>query len=171
MILESHLDSWPRSAGQSRTRAPRLSTRLTPQLSALALVASVGVASGIRRDTTQSGILAVRRVFGLGKPIRESRRADSNRLPLLQLRVITQALQGFSRDCKCRIFRGVSFLCLAACCTVLRSRWYQSGINLPQKLLAGSPYCTQRLTPLRSFEFLLLSGKYPSPPALFSSSS
>jgi hypothetical protein len=45
------------------------------------------------------------------------------------LRVITQALQGFAGDCKYRIFRGVSFLRLAECCTVLRSRWYQSGIK------------------------------------------
>jgi hypothetical protein len=55
----------------------------------------------------------------------ESRRADSNRLPPLQLRVITQALQGCAGSCKHRIFRGVSFLYLAQCCTVLRSRWYQ----------------------------------------------
>ena len=68
-------------------------------------------------------------LIGLDKPIRESRRADSNRLPLLQLRVITQALQGCAGGCKCRIFRGVSFPCLAECCTVLRCRWYQSGIN------------------------------------------
>jgi hypothetical protein len=46
------------------------------------------------------------------------------------LRVITQALQGVAGGCKCRIFRGVSFLRLAECCTVLRSRWYQSGINI-----------------------------------------
>jgi hypothetical protein len=45
------------------------------------------------------------------------------------LRVITQALQGCAGDCKCHIFRGVSFLRVAACCTVLRSRWYQSGIR------------------------------------------
>src|SRR5215218_3092717 len=45
------------------------------------------------------------------------------------LRVIHQALQGCAGGCKCRIFRGVSFPYLAACCTVLRSRWYQSGIN------------------------------------------
>jgi hypothetical protein len=45
------------------------------------------------------------------------------------LRVIHQALQGFARGWKSRISRGVSFPCLAACCTVLRSRWYQSGIN------------------------------------------
>src|SRR5215203_6471945 len=48
---------------------------------------------------------------------------------LLQLRVITQALLGCARSCKSRIFRGVSFLRLAEYCTVLRSRWYQSGIN------------------------------------------
>src|SRR5215204_215613 len=47
------------------------------------------------------------------------------------LRVIGQALQGCAGGCKCRIFRGVSFPCLAACCTVLRSRWYQSGIRSP----------------------------------------
>jgi hypothetical protein len=63
------------------------------------------------------------------KPNLESRRADSNRLPLLQPRVIHQALQGCAEDCKCRIFRGVSFPCLAECCTVLRSRRCQSGIN------------------------------------------
>jgi hypothetical protein len=68
-------------------------------------------------------------LFGLSKPIGESRRADSNRLPLLQLRVITQALQGFAGDCKCSIFRGVSFLYLAECCTVLRSRWCQCGVR------------------------------------------
>ena len=56
----------------------------------------------------------------------QSRRADSNRLPLLQLRVMIHALQGFARGCKCRIDKPVSLLCLALCCTVLRSRWYQA---------------------------------------------
>src|SRR5215208_1650434 len=54
-------------------------------------------------------------VFPANRNKMESRRADSNRLPLLQLRVITHALQGCAGDCKCRIFRGVSFPCLAAC--------------------------------------------------------
>jgi hypothetical protein len=45
------------------------------------------------------------------------------------LRVITQALQGFARACKCRIFRRLSLLRVAACCTELLSRWYQSGIR------------------------------------------
>jgi hypothetical protein len=48
---------------------------------------------------------------------------------LISLRVITQALQGVAEACKFRISIGVSFLRVAACCTVLRSRWYQSGIR------------------------------------------
>jgi hypothetical protein len=46
------------------------------------------------------------------------------------LRVIGHVLQGFARDCKSRISRRLSLLRLAECCTVLRSRWYQSGINV-----------------------------------------
>jgi hypothetical protein len=81
--------------------------------------------SGIKGDSTVSGSHGIGRVFGLSKPNRESRRADSNRLPLLQLRVIGQGLQEFARGCKFRIDKPVSLPCLAACCTVLRSRWYQ----------------------------------------------
>jgi hypothetical protein len=51
---------------------------------------------------------------------------------LLQLRVISQALQECAGVCKCRIFRGVSFPCLAPCCTVLRSRWCQSDVKRPR---------------------------------------
>jgi hypothetical protein len=47
------------------------------------------------------------------------------------LRVIGQALQGFAEGCKTRIAKWFSFLWLAQCCTVLRSRWYQSGIKRP----------------------------------------
>jgi hypothetical protein len=43
--------------------------------------------------------------------------------------VITQALQGFAQVCKSRIPKRLSFLCLALRCTILRSRWYQSGIK------------------------------------------
>jgi hypothetical protein len=46
------------------------------------------------------------------------------------LRVIAQALQGFAGDCKSRISKPLSLLRVAASCTVLRSRWYQSGINI-----------------------------------------
>ena len=49
---------------------------------------------------------------------------------LCSLRVIHHALQGFARVCKYCISKGVSFLRLALCCTVLRSRWYQSSIKL-----------------------------------------
>ena len=45
------------------------------------------------------------------------------------LRVIHRALQGFAQACKCPISKPLSLLRLAACCTVLRSRWYQSGIK------------------------------------------
>jgi hypothetical protein len=68
------------------------------------------------------------RFYGFCRKIREP---TSGLEPLTcSLRVITQALQGCAGGCKCRIFRGVSFLRLAQCCTVLRSRWYQSGINI-----------------------------------------
>jgi hypothetical protein len=53
-----------------------------------------------------------------------------NRLPLLQLRVIIQVLQRFARACKCPISKLVSLLRFALCCTVLRSRWCQSGVNI-----------------------------------------
>jgi hypothetical protein len=45
------------------------------------------------------------------------------------LRVIGHVLLGVARVCKSRISKPLSFLRLALCCTVLRSRWYQSGIN------------------------------------------
>src|SRR5215216_5147790 len=49
--------------------------------------------------------------------------------PTCSLRVITQALQGCAGGCKCRIYKRLSLLWLAGCCTVLRSRWCQSGVN------------------------------------------
>ena len=49
---------------------------------------------------------------------------------LCSLRVIKRALQGFAGVCKSRIFRRFPFPWLAECCTVLRPRWYQSGINV-----------------------------------------
>jgi hypothetical protein len=44
--------------------------------------------------------------------------------------VINHALQGITEGCKPCIDKLVSFLCIAPCCTVLRSRWYQDGINI-----------------------------------------
>jgi hypothetical protein len=49
---------------------------------------------------------------------------------LPSLRVINRMLQGFARGCNSRISKPVSLLGFARCCTVLRSRWYQSGINV-----------------------------------------
>src|SRR5215203_1583617 len=61
---------------------------------------------------------------------RQKREPTSGLEPLTcSLRVIGQPLQGCAGACKCRIFRGVSLPCVAARCTVLRSRWYQSGIK------------------------------------------
>jgi hypothetical protein len=104
-------------------------------------------------------------IVALSKPIMESRRADSNRLPLLQLRVITQALLGVAEGCKCRILRGVSFLRLAACCTVLRSRWYQSGVNERQSFFTSLLACGIHLKfvqyPARHASIQLTLDRYP----------
>jgi hypothetical protein len=43
--------------------------------------------------------------------------------------MIIQVLQGFAQECKSRISKPVSILRVAACCTVLRSRWCQSGVK------------------------------------------
>jgi hypothetical protein len=58
------------------------------------------------------------------------------------LRVITQALQGCAGDCKSRISKLVSFLRIAPCCTVLRSRWYQCGIKTSDRLTHCDPSWT-----------------------------
>src|SRR5215210_6151996 len=65
------------------------------------------------------------------RDLQKKQRADerTRTADLISLRVIYLALQGFAEACKCRIYKPLSFLRIAACCTVLRSRWYQSGIN------------------------------------------
>src|ERR687898_608411 len=86
--------------------------------------------------------------------LQENQRADerTRTADLISLRVITQALQGIAGGCKCRIFRGVSFLRLAQCCTVLRSRWYQIGINfvfpsaLYEQKNQGSKTCASKFS-------------------------
>src|SRR5215218_3561287 len=69
-------------------------------------------------------LLAFVRFAGKKRADERTRTAD-----LISLRVITQALEECAGGCKSRISKGVSVLCLAGCCTVLRSRWYQSGIR------------------------------------------
>src|SRR5215203_1449290 len=44
------------------------------------------------------------------------------------LRVIGHVLRGLAEACKPRISRGFSLPCLAPCCPVLRSRWYQEAV-------------------------------------------
>ena len=48
---------------------------------------------------------------------------------LISLRVIGHVLQGLAQECKSRISKPFALLWLALCCTILRSRWYQSGIK------------------------------------------
>ena len=68
-----------------------------------------------------------------------TRKPTSGLEPLsCSLRVITQALQGVARACKSRISKPVPFLRFALSCTVLRSRWYQSGIRCVMV-----PICTE----------------------------
>src|SRR5215208_783230 len=52
---------------------------------------------------------------------------------LSSLRVINRALQGFAEASKYRISKPASFLCLTPCCTVLCSRWCQSGVTVDWK--------------------------------------
>jgi hypothetical protein len=62
----------------------------------------------------------------LGRADERTRTAD-----LISLRVRIHALQGLAQACKPRIDKPVSLPWLARCCTVLRSRWCQSGVRCP----------------------------------------
>ena len=74
----------------------------------------------------------------------EGKRADerTRTADLLQLRVIHQTLRGVAQGCKPRISKRFSLLRLAPCCTVLRSRWYQSGIKRCRTNECFRPYMT-----------------------------
>jgi hypothetical protein len=81
--------------------------------------------------------------------IHRNKRADerTRTADLISLRVIGQGLQGFAEACKSRIDEPISFLYLAACCTVLRSRWYQSGVRTSDSysLTVGPMACPRAL--------------------------
>ena len=130
-----------------KSMATALSAPLTPSSSSTVADAQLGYQQGfassagkIRCCEETTDVRGVRMLVAqnhsyLPSPVspanrekKESRRADSNRLPLLQLRVMHQALQRFAQACKSRISKGFSFLCFAPFCTVLRSRWCQSGV-------------------------------------------
>ncbi len=70
--------------------------------------------------------LRVIRVSGLGKTIQEE---PTSRLEPLTCssRVIIQVLRRIARSCVSPIPRPVTFRRFAPCCTVFRSKWYQSG--------------------------------------------
>ena len=77
---------------------------------------------GVRRTLLNGG---VRRVAAVRSRADERTRVAD----LVSLRVIYQALQGLAWDCKSRIPKRFPLLGVAQGCTVLRSRWYQSGVN------------------------------------------
>ena len=64
--------------------------------------------------------------------IERKKRADerTRTADLTSLRVSSQALQRVARVCKSPLSKRFSLLRIAACCTALRSRWYQSGVKL-----------------------------------------
>ena len=71
--------------------------------------------------------------------LRRFERADerTRTADLISSRVMRQALQGFARACETRISKGVSILQAAVCCTVLGSRWCQSGVKPFEKPWSG----------------------------------
>src|SRR5215208_3413785 len=73
---------------------------------------------------------------------------------LISLQVIHQALQGVAQGCKCRISKPFTFLSFALCCTVLRSRRYQSGVRSPwiARLRLPEPRWSRRLYDLSRYE-------------------
>ena len=91
-----------------------------------ALRGAVGSASkGLKTVTSQSNVLQVL------PAIAKNREPTSGLEPLTcSLRVIIHALQGFAQACKPRIFRRLSLLRVAVCCTIVRSWWCQSGVKV-----------------------------------------
>src|SRR5215213_2442802 len=55
--------------------------------------------------------------------------------PTCSLRVCGLGLLSVARACNSRIDKPVTFLWLPLCCTVMRSRWCQSGVNFTSHLL------------------------------------
>jgi hypothetical protein len=96
---------------------------------------TVNARDRIRRSyccpTAAKSLVFALRVLGFLQDLQEKQRADERTRTAYpcSLGVITQVLQGYAGDCKSRISKRHSLLRVAACCTVLRSQWYQSGIN------------------------------------------
>jgi hypothetical protein len=73
------------------------------------------------------------------RPMMSSFLEQTRTADLISLRVIGRVLLGLAGVCNSRISRAFSLLRLAPCCTVLRSRWYQSGIRSRSMALLRSP--------------------------------
>jgi hypothetical protein len=98
---------------------------------------------------------------------------------LLQLRVINQVLKGFAQGCKSRIFKRLSLLRVAECCTVLRSQWCQNDVRssgvtrqpeseaniaiAPRKMATAPPISILR----PATAWIVRSGMGPRPPSWF----
>jgi hypothetical protein len=103
-------------AGQRRTSGPLMHPR------------RVGVATGvIVPSVSRPGFPYGENPAYLSRIKRADERART--ADLSSLRVISQVLQGVAPPCKTRISRRLPLLWFAACCTVLLSRWCQSGVN------------------------------------------
>jgi hypothetical protein len=94
-----------------------------------------------------TGVAIGRRIF---LQIARKEEPTSGLEPLTcSLRVIHQALQGCIQACNSPIPKRLSLLWVAACCTVLRSRWYQSGIKSDRKWAIPRSY--ERVVPSRGY--------------------
>jgi hypothetical protein len=124
-----------RSQALLHSQHRRLEARCVVTLEALGTIPGQGDRCRVAKRGLQEscGKLAPRGVFELRNftcKSRQNKELTSGLEPLsCSLGVIIQALQGNAEDCKSRISKPVSFLCFAQRCTVLRSRWCQSGIR------------------------------------------
>jgi hypothetical protein len=103
-------------------------SRETPTLTPRSVATTASVLGGVKEPPDHLQRLYLYRIFALSTPIRESRRADSNRLPNL-ITSDPSGVAGGCRDLQIPHFKGVSLLGVAPRCTVLRSRWFQSGVR------------------------------------------
>ena len=91
----------------------------------------------VNRSRGEAGAIALLCVLPANR--NKNREPPSGLEPLTcSLRVSGQALQRVAGACKSPIFRLVSPLHIARCCTVLRSRWCQSGVKR-QRIFGGWP--------------------------------
>ena len=93
---------------------------------------------GIRNGAKDHRVIAFHLRFTC--KLRQSERANerTRTADLVSLRVMHQALQALAQGCKPRISKPIPLPSLARRCTVLHSRWCQSGVNIIL-IFAGHP--------------------------------